>query len=138
MAKFSLTLPYQTDLTDNHRLGRGRGGRTFLKKSVKEWQSHLAIRARNALNFKNLVLTPPVTIRISYFLPIGCTADVANFHKTIGDGLKRGVDIDDRYFRFVDEKVEYVKRSEARFVLRVSDAQEIEDVPEQFVGQMEW
>lgn len=118
MNKIQIIMPYQRDLTDNHRLGK-HGTRTFLKAHVRAWQDELCLRARNRMNLDNLTLTPPLTIRMRYFLPVGNSLDVGNLHKSIGDGLKAGIGIDDRHFRYEDGEVEYVRKVEARIIIEV-------------------
>jgi hypothetical protein len=123
MNSLEILMLYQKDLTDNHRIGIARGGRKFLKAHVRAWQDELCLKARNRIRLDNLTLTPPLKIVVRYFLPIGNTLDVGNLHKSIGDGLKAGLEIDDRYFRYEDEHVEYVAKDEARFVIRVEESE---------------
>lgn len=118
LTHLQVVMPYQRDLTDNHRLGKN-GTRTFLKAHVRAWQDELCVKARNCMNLDGLTLTPPLTIKVRYFLPVGNTLDVGNLHKSIGDGLKAGLGIDDRHFRYEDVSVEYVRKAEARFIINV-------------------
>lgn len=113
-------MPYVRDLTDNHRLGK-HGTRSFLKAHVRAWQDELCLKARNRMNLDGLTLTPPLTIHLRYFLPVGNTLDVGNLHKSVGDGLKAGLGIDDRHFRYQDDHVEYVRKADARIIIEIQD-----------------
>lgn len=85
-------------LSTNAYKVRGRGGvqTNRTKKVVKLWMDELTRRVRGFEGYGSLTITlygEFVDARVP---------DLANLHKVIGDAIKVGVGIDDKYFKFID------------------------------------
>lgn len=115
-------MPYIPNLTDNHRLSQN-GFRRYLKPEVKEWQGDLAMLVRNQVVLAGLEFAADQRFKIcvSYAMLRRHRYDVGNQHKSLGDGIKAGLDVDDRYFFFEDDPdvklVDDVR--DAGFVIRI-------------------
>lgn len=119
-----VSAPWEKNLTANHRYGKNRAGRTFLRKSVKVWMEGLKYDIRNARTENGILdeYAPDQRFKISidyYLLRRGGDAD--NYNKTIWDAIKMGLDVDDRHFVPGESNVIRVKhRHEQRFDITIT------------------
>lgn len=68
------------------------------KPIVRKWMDQLSF----AVHTQKIELKPPIKIEVIGYFKDRRYPDLANLHEVIGDGIKRGLGIDDKYFYFED------------------------------------
>ena len=78
---------------------RGRGGRPTnrTKTIVLIWMERLAGEVKDFKHNGSLVIE-----LFGRFKDDRSTPDLANLHKVIGDAIRDGIGLDDKYFKFID------------------------------------
>jgi len=115
-----INMPYiGSVLSVNNCWIRGKGGvRTnALKPEVKLWMLDLEDQAEK---YKGQ-LTAPVSIRASACFKDSRHPDMDNLFKAICDGLKKGLDIDDKYFEISVGEVRVDPSLSPQIVLEIWD-----------------
>ncbi len=85
-------------LTDNeYKIYKTRGTKPF----VKMWSRELEDKVRVA----NIPQVGHYTIIINGFFTDERRPDISNLHKVIGDSIKKGLSVDDKYFSYKDGEV---------------------------------
>jgi len=84
-------------LSDNNFKFQTRGTKPF----VRMWMRELEDKVRIA----NIPQVGKYTIIISGFFTDERRPDLSNLHKVIGDSIKKGLSVDDKYFSYRDGEV---------------------------------
>lgn len=120
----TVTMEWIPSLTVNHRYWHARG-RVILKPAVKAWMDALAWEIKNQRVDARGVLTEYApdqnfNIAVDYYL-MAQGGDADNYLKSIWDGVKLGLGVDDKHFRPGDSRVHRVtKKYEQRFVITIT------------------
>lgn len=74
-----------------------------LRPEAAAWQASLTRVIRVRMNYLDIVLAPPVHIRLTgRWKNRRSACDYDNLHKIIGDSIKAAIEIDDKHFRWHD------------------------------------
>lgn len=101
---YQVTMPYIGGCLSVNSMKIVRGGRRTHRNrpEVDGWMSKLASK----VSFLGGKLEPPITVRLFGKFRDNRHPDLDNLFKAVCDGLKRGLDIDDRHFIPVSEGFE--------------------------------
>lgn len=102
MTVISISMPYiGYVLSVNGYQVVGRGGRkTFkIKRQTEIW---MGILTEKVQKLKPQTLGLPVIVKLEGHFTDERYPDLHNLHKVIGDAIKVGLNIDDKYFQFED------------------------------------
>lgn len=99
--RVQFTLPYEHGLSINHAYGRKRGGGLFLRPLAGAWRNGLAWQVRAIYHGVRAALASGGQIVVAWdvFAPDERSkGDHDNYGKLIFDGVKAGLEIDDKEF----------------------------------------
>ncbi|HZQ11015.1 MAG TPA: RusA family crossover junction endodeoxyribonuclease [Anaerolineae bacterium] len=115
-----VTMEWQPNLTVNHRYWYSRYGRPVLKATVRVWMEALAWEVRAAMGLRRFEPTQQFQIKVDFYVPTSARGDQDAYWKSLFDGIKLGLDVDDKHFTPVNGKFIAVPKFQARFEIEIT------------------
>ena len=119
MRAITVEMPYISNLSVNHYLGRRKGGGYYVKPEIKAWKEELGwkIKTRHIEDWKL-----PLTVRCSgRFKDLRSTADLSNISKCTLDAIEDCTGVNDRFMRWEDGEISYGEPPQLLIGIRESE-----------------
>uniref|UniRef100_A0A6M3Y1R4 Putative endodeoxyribonuclease n=1 Tax=viral metagenome TaxID=1070528 RepID=A0A6M3Y1R4_9ZZZZ len=119
-----IEMKYLPALSSNRRLTRNRyTGQTVLRGEVSSWMAELGWLVKVLMRIIDVPFKLPVKVVVAGVFKDNRYPDCHNFHKAIGDGIKQGLGIDDKFYVFEDLPPQVVKGCQPKLVITIREAE---------------
>ena len=92
-------MPYIPEASKNHREGKGKNGKSFVKPAAKSWERSLSIKVSEWAKTNQVTIPQDYKWAIALFATFadtgGRTPDAHNFLESAIDAIAKGLKIDD-------------------------------------------